>query len=322
MHTSPQPMRSWSMPAGSFGSIDGTARLPTVNADGQVNAQQRQQGNAGAISPGQVQATIDAYPNATALNMVVTYDSEEMFHVGVEAYDADAGHDRLGLTNAAPYHFIHADGLRTAEALTQGPKLTGRYSFKVWPSERSATHNEFVVADYNRGLRRAIGSVDMQWTGQPVLELELVDMSPKVRISPVQSMWLPQREIYYQDDLSTGSEVQFTNTTSTVTVRMSNVRLNEVFTTVTIFGQLHDDNKVHFDYVAYLRPFIRSINVQVAESPNITTQYSSEVIYRMYKENTLSRATYNQWRSNCICVLSPQQLGITNFRRPGNCFGN
>ena len=109
----------------------------------------------------------------------------------------------------------------------------------------------------------------MQWTGQPILELELVDLSPKVQISPVQSLWLPQREIYYQDDLSTGSEVQFKSVGEganvvkadkhQITVRMSNVRLNEVFTTVSIFGQLHDDNKVHFDYVAYLRPFIRSI---------------------------------------------------------------
>ena len=137
---------------------------------------------------------------------------------------------------------------------------------------------------------------------------------PVIVASPARNI-LPGRSVNW-------SEVQFITNLGVsadkqqITVRMSNVRLNEVFNTVTIFGQLHDDHKVHFDYVAYLRPFIRSINIQVAESPQITTTYSSELLYRMYRENTLSRATYNQWFESSTAWNYKFQ------RRPGNRVGH
>ena len=87
---------------------------------------------------------------------------------------------------------------------------------------------------------------------------------------------------------------------------MVNLRINEVFNTVTVA-------KRRFDYVEYLKPFIQHIEIQVAESPQITTQYSSQILYRMFKENTLSRMTYEQWTNNCILCISPQQLGLPNF---------
>ena len=187
--------------------------LATAHTVGVANARILMGGPGDAAA----QLLIDAYPQAAIAaggSATVTYEVETMFHIGVEAYPGEAAPNttgRMGLTDVAPYRLIYGDGLRSEEALTQGPKLTGRYSFKVWPSERSSAHNDFRIADHagQHGIRKAIGSVNIQWTGAPVLELELVDLSPKVQISPVQSLWLPQREIYYQGDLSVGTEVQF-----------------------------------------------------------------------------------------------------------------
>jgi hypothetical protein len=62
-----------------------------------------------------------------------------------------------------------------------------------------------------------------------------------------------------------------------------------------------------------MRPFIKSIEVQVGESHEATSNFSSELLFRMFKECTSSRLTYEQWENNCIVCLTPAQLGLPNF---------
>ena len=97
-------------------------------------------------------------------------------------------------------------------------------------------------------------------------------------------------------------------------VRLNTIVLNEVPNTITIAGRLAPESQSRFDYVEHLRPFVASIEVQVGEAPQLTTQYSSQLLYRMFKENTVNVGmSYSDWVNNCIVVLSPQQLGLPNF---------
>lgn len=166
------------------------------------------------------------------------------------------------------------------------------------------------------------------------MEVELVDLSPAVKIRPVQQLWLPQREIFYQHDMATSSDpngydskrleflevgdrnylgVAQVASSMTQEVQLTNIRLNEVPNTITIVGELHPDSETRFDFVEFLKPFIRKISITVAETPEVTSQFPSELLFRFFKENTLSPMTYEQWTNNCIVCISPQQIGIPNF---------
>ena len=264
----------------------------------------RQAGTAAVIDP-----LLNAFPVANG----VTWNFRHMYHMG------PAHAHVFGLMPAAPHAILGGDALRTAALQRGGGKQTGRYSFKVYPAETTSLSNTFVHAQHGRPLKRVIEDVTINWTAQPTLEVELVDLSPSIQIRPVQQLWLPQREIYYHTDLADNPSqnqafpISFDNPADTVVLNMTNIRLNEVPTSISIFGELDPTFQTRFDYVEHLRPFVQSIELSVAETPQVTNQYPSELLYRMFRENTLSRMSYDQWTNNCIVVISPQQIGLPNF---------
>ena len=173
------------------------------------------------------------------------------------------------------------------------------------------------MTDFSHPMRRGIGSCEIEWTGQPYLELELVDLHPSIRIRPVQHLWLPQKQFFYQQDLGPTGEVSFVNAAGErvdeVALNLQNIRTNEVFTRLTMAGQLSNASTTRFDYVEHMRPLIKSIEVQVGETHEATSNFSSELLFRMFKECTSSRLTWEQWQNNCIVCLTPAQLGLPNF---------
>ena len=262
----------------------------------------------------------------------VNYTFEDMIHVGVNQPFATG---QLGINELPPHFPLLGDAILTAKQAKvdgvlvpgRGVPITGRYKFRLYPTRYDTASDNFHPEEYTHSVREGIGSVTCEFTGQPVLELELIDFSRAVKMSPVQQLWCPQKEIYYQADLAQGAgggaggnSIQFTRAnevddekTNETVILMNNIRLNEVFNTITINGRLAERSKCRFEYVEYLKPYIKSIEIGIAENPKLTTQYSSQLLYRMFKENTLSDMTYNDWRNNCIICLSPQQLALPNF---------
>ena len=212
---------------------------------------------------------------------------------------------------------LHGDGLRSDDHDHLGPSTTGRYTMQVYPSARDDNHDDFVRAEYAHPLRRGIGQCTIDWTAQPYLELELVDLHPSIRIRPVQHLWLPQKSFFYGSDLGPTGLVKFETAAGVyqeeVVLNLNNIRTNEVFTRLTMAGQLSDASTTRFDYVEHMRPLIKSIEVSVGESHEATSNFSSELLFRMFKECTSSRLNYGQWLNNCIVCLTPAQLGLPNF---------
>jgi len=141
----------------------------------------------------------------------------------------------------------------------------------------------------------------------------MVKFSPAVRLAPVQSLWCPQNEFVFQSDASTTTGFKLTDANGepiTQVVRMSGMHVNEIFNTLTVYAKQRDDQLRRFEFVETLRPTIFRIDVQIDTQPHATSNFSPELLYRFFKENTLSDMTYEAWLSNCIVMLSPQQLGM------------
>ena len=91
---------------------------------------------------------------------------------------------------------------------------------------------------------------------------------------------------------------------------MSGMHVNEIINTLTIYAKQRDDQLRRFEFVETLRPTIYQIDVQIDTQPHATSNFSSQLLYRFFKENTLSDMSYSDWLSNCIVMICPQQLGM------------
>ena len=247
----------------------------------------------------------------------VRYSREVMYHVGHR-------HDHSGLVEHMDYDGITQYLVRGNQSdYDEARESIGRYTFKIIPS---GFLNQFLYMSplsipggsetmpYPR-VRRGIGDVLLEWTSPPRLELEMVRLSAAVNLAPVVSLWTPEHEWVFQTDASTSSGFQLQRADAyKKTVLMSGMRINEVFTTMTLFARLRRDQLRRFEFVETLRPTITRVDVAIGENSNVTSRFSSQLLYRFFRENTLSTATYEGWLNNSICVLSPQQLGLgTDF---------
>ena len=125
--------------------------------------------------------------NAVFANNHVRYQFVDMYHIGLNSTDAA---NTCGLSIHAPYRVA-----RGQERIDLNGN-TGRIPIKLFPTKYETPHmfgvsHVFNPAEWAEPVREGIGGVRCQFTGQPVLELELIDLSPVVKIQPVQALWCP-----------------------------------------------------------------------------------------------------------------------------------
>ena len=59
-----------------------------------------------------------------------------------------------------------------------------------------------------------------------------------------------------------------------------------------------------------VRAYISNVRFQLNERPNLTSNVPDIVGYRWFLENTKTLLSFEEWKANCIWVISPQQLAV------------
>ena len=61
------------------------------------------------------------------------------------------------------------------------------------------------------------------------------------------------------------------------------------------------------------KPRIDSVKIRVGSNPDLTSQIPNTLLYRWFKECTLSKMSYTDWRNGaCILAFTPEQLCYSN----------
>ncbi len=171
-----------------------------------------------------------------------------------------------------------------------------------------------------------IKRVQMTWTGQgPHL---LCEWAVLKRIEPTYSLYYPQYEAFRDDTLDGVSQQGLLNGLDPVpgtvyrygafplpgpfeSVKRSinQIRINEVPSLIVIRCELAETDRNRFDWLD-IRAYISNIRFKLNERPDLTSNVPDIVGYRWYLENTKTLMTFEEWKSNCLWVISPQQLSV------------
>lgn len=55
------------------------------------------------------------------------------------------------------------------------------------------------------------------------------------------------------------------------------------------------------------------MRLRVGNAPDITANFTSEMLFRFFKEQSLSQLDFDAWRNGqCICILTPEQIAYSN----------
>lgn len=165
-----------------------------------------------------------------------------------------------------------------------------------------------------------IKRVEMTWRGQgPHL---LCEWAVLKRIEPVYSLYYPQFEGFVDDEFagSDVEQVQFGNVYrygmftlpapfAEVKRRIEGIRINEVPSLIVIRAELAESDRNRFDWMD-VRAWISNVKFKLNERPDLTSNVPDVIGYRWFLENTKTLMSYEEWKSNCIWVVSPQQLAV------------
>ena len=90
---------------------------------------------------------------------------------------------------------------------------------------------------------------------------------------------------------------------------MNAIRVNEVPSLIVIRCELAEVERNRFDWMD-VRAYISNVRFQLNERPNLTSNVPDIVGYRWFLENTKTLLSFEEWKANCIWVISPQQLAV------------
>ena len=177
-----------------------------------------------------------------------------------------------------------------------------------------------------------IKRVEMTWRDQgPHL---LCEWAVLKRIEPVYSLYYPQYEAFVDDTLDfqsqqsllTGRDAQGNVVVAPGTVyrygsfplpqpfesikrSINQIRINEVPSLIVIRCELAEQDRNRFDWLD-IRAYISSLRIKLNERPDLTSNVPDIVGYRWFLENTKTLMTFEEWKANCLWVISPQQLSV------------
>ena len=177
-----------------------------------------------------------------------------------------------------------------------------------------------------------IKRVEMTWRDQgPHL---LCEWAVLKRIEPVYSLYYPQYEAFVDDTLDFQSQqALITDRDAEGNVRVApgtvyrygsfplpqpfesikrsinQIRINEVPSLIVIRCELAEEDRNRFDWLD-IRAYISSIRIKLNERPDLTSNVPDIVGYRWFLENTKTLMTFEEWKANCLWVISPQQLSV------------
>ena len=160
----------------------------------------------------------------------------------------------------------------------------------------------------------------MKWRDQgPFL---LCEWAVLKKIEPVYSLYYPQFEKYVDDtftssnttDVRTGEVYRygtfslpepFTSEDRSIT----GIRVNEVPSLIVIRVELAEQDRNRFDWMD-VRAYISKVVFKLNERPDLTSNVPDVVGYRWFLENTKTLMSFEEWKANCLWVISPQQLAV------------
>ena len=95
-------------------------------------------------------------------------------------------------------------------------------------------------------------------------------------------------------------------------VRFSNVITNEVFGVCYVYGQIRQEDRYALEWNEW-KPRIASCKIRVGNNPDLTSNIPAQLLYRWYKECTLSEMSFTDWRNGqCVLAFTPEQLCYSN----------
>ena len=59
-----------------------------------------------------------------------------------------------------------------------------------------------------------------------------------------------------------------------------------------------------------VRAYISNVKFKLNERPDLTSNVPDVVGYRWFLENSKTLMSYEEWKANCMWVISPQQLAV------------
>ena len=91
--------------------------------------------------------------------------------------------------------------------------------------------------------------------------------------------------------------------------RIEGIRINEVPSLIVVRCELAERDRNRFDWMD-IRAYISKLTIKLNERPDLSSNVPDVVGYRWFLENTKTLMTFEEWRSNCLWVISPQQLAV------------
>ena len=73
--------------------------------------------------------------------------------------------------------------------------------------------------------------------------------------------------------------------------------------------EMDENDRNRFDWMD-VRAYISKIKIKLNERPDLTSNIPDVVGYRFFLENTKTLMTFEEWKANCLWVISPQQLAV------------
>ena len=227
---------------------------------------------------------------------------------------------------ARPRYIVTASGTTSACARNDlGARSASNYLGDVEASDcyaydtQVANNNAFYETRIPSGAV-PIKKVYMSWRDQgPHL---LCEWAVLKQIEPVYNLYYPQFERFVDNTFDTlvDGEVQAGNTYRygafslpapfASTVRKINaLRINEVPSLIVIRCELAERSRNRFEWMD-IRAYISNVKFQLNERPDLTSNVPDIVGYRWFLENTKTLMSFEEWKSNCLWVISPQQLAV------------
>ena len=59
-----------------------------------------------------------------------------------------------------------------------------------------------------------------------------------------------------------------------------------------------------------IRAYISNVKIQLNERPDLTSNVPDIIGYRWFIENSKTLMTFEEWKANCMWLISPQQLSV------------
>ena len=165
-----------------------------------------------------------------------------------------------------------------------------------------------------------IRRVEMTWRDQgPHL---LCEWAVLKSVSPQYSLYYPQYESYVDDTFDYTQATDIDRNTvyrygtfplpdpfQKVVRSLRSIRINEVPSLIIIRCELAESDRNRFDWMD-VRAYISNIKFKLNERPDLTSNVPDIVGYRWFTENSNSNMTFDEWKSNCMWLISPQQMAV------------